>query len=104
MTSRTGPTTQSPPLPAGLTREQLLEIYRYLRLTRTLEERLTALYRQSKEIGGLFRSLSQEGESVGTAYALPRTLNQHILSQPNRNQGSMHVMGAGPIAIPRQNL
>src|SRR5439155_10771952 len=80
MTSRTGPTTQSPPLPAGPTREQLLEIYRYLRLTRTLEERLTALYRQSKVIGGLFRSLGQEGESVASAYALERGKHGDILS------------------------
>src|SRR5438105_670657 len=33
-------------------------------------ERLTALYRQSKVIGGLFRSLGQEGESVGSAITL----------------------------------
>src|SRR6266516_3898918 len=104
MTSRTGPTTQSPPLPAGLTREQLLEIYRYLRLTRTLEERLTALYRQSKVIGGLFRSLGQEGESVGSAYALARGPNQDILSPLIRNLGSMLVMGAEPIAILRQYM
>src|SRR2546430_1798352 len=69
MPSRAASSTQSPPIPAGLSRAQLLEIYRYLRLTRTLEERLTALYRQSKVIGGLFRSLGQEGESVGSAYA-----------------------------------
>src|SRR5437762_1146049 len=65
MASRAASIPQSPPFPAGLTRDQLLEIYRYLRLTRTLEERLTALYRQSKVIGGLFGSLGQEGESVG---------------------------------------
>jgi len=64
MSSRAASITQSPPMPAGLTRDQLLAIYRFLRLTRTLEERLTALYRQSKVIGGLFRSLGQEGESV----------------------------------------
>src|SRR2546427_698155 len=71
MASRAASTTQSPPIPAGLTRDQLLEIYCYLRLTRTLEERLTALYRQSKVIGGLFRSLGQEGESVGSASTGP---------------------------------
>src|SRR6058998_2457707 len=99
MVSRTGPTTQSPPLPARLTREQLLEIYRYLRLTRTLEERLTALYRQSKVIGGLFRSLGQEGESVASAYALERGKNRDILSPLIRNLGSMLVMGARPVQI-----
>src|SRR5947207_2324069 len=104
MPSRAAPTTQSPPIPAGLTRDQLLEIYRYLRLTRTLEERLTALYRQSKVIGGLFRSLGQEGESVGSAYALARGPNPDILSPLIRNLGSMLVMGAEPIAILRQYM
>src|SRR2546430_17049704 len=99
MTSRTGPTTQSPPLPAGLTREQLLEIYRYLRLTRTLEERLVALYRQSKGIGGLFRSLGQEGESVASAYALDRGPNRDILSPLIRNLGSMLGLGAHAIQV-----
>src|SRR5689334_23581762 len=104
MVSRAATARQSPPVPASLTRDQLLEIYRYLRLTRSLEERLTALYRQSKVIGGLFRSLGQEGESVATAYALTRGRNQDILSPLIRNLGSMLVMGAAPIAILRQYM
>src|SRR5207302_11325776 len=104
MPPRAAPITQSPPIPAGLTRDQLLEIYRYLRLTRTLEERLTALYRQSKVIGGLFRSLGQEGESVGSAYALDRGPNPDILSPVIRNLGSMLVRSAEPIAILRQYM
>ncbi len=108
MASRAAPSTQSTPAPAvapgGLTRVQLLEIYRYLRLTRTLEERLVALYRQSKVIGGLFRSLGQEGESVASAYALDRGGNRDILSPLIRNLGSMLVMGAQPIEILRQYM
>ena len=45
---------------AGLSREQLLELYYWMRLTRSLEERLVNLYRQTKVVGGLFRSLGQE--------------------------------------------
>src|SRR3989454_2775609 len=104
MPPRAAPITQSPPMPAGLTRDQLLEIYRYLRLTRTLEERLTALYRQSKVIGGLFRSLGQEGESVASAYALERGRHRDILSPLIRNLGSMLVMGAQPVEILRQYM
>ena len=103
MTSRAA-STSATAIPAGLSRDQLLEIYRYLRLTRTLEERLTALYRQSKVIGGLFRSLGQEGESVASAYALERGRNKDILSPLIRNLGSMLVMGAGPIQILRQYM
>ena len=91
-------------LPAELERSQLLEMYRYLRLTRTLEERLVALYRQSKVIGGLFRSLGQEGESVASAYALERGRHRDILSPLIRNLGSMLVMGAKPIEILRQYM
>src|SRR6059036_2382450 len=104
MASRAASIPQSPPIPAGLTRDQLLEIYRYLRLTRTLEERLTALYRQSKVIGGLFRSLGQEGESVGSAYALERGRHKDVLSPLIRNLGSLLVMGAKPVEILRQYM
>jgi pyruvate dehydrogenase E1 component alpha subunit/2-oxoisovalerate dehydrogenase E1 component alpha subunit len=102
MAPRAAPTPQAPAVPAGLTRAQLLEIYRYVRLTRTLEERLVALYRQSKVVGGLFRSLGQEVESVASAYALER--GRDILSPLIRNLGSMLVMGAEPIAILRQYM
>jgi len=95
---------ETPALPAELERPQLLELYRYLRLTRTLEERLVALYRQSKVIGGLFRSLGQEGESVGSAYALERGRHRDVLSPLIRNLGSMLVMGAKPIEILRQYM
>jgi TPP-dependent pyruvate/acetoin dehydrogenase alpha subunit len=94
----------SPPaVPAGLTRSQLLELYYYMRLTRTLEERLVALYRQTKVVGGLFRSLGQEAEAVGSAYALDRTRGD-ILSPLIRNLGSMLVQGARPLEILRQYM
>ena len=48
-----------------LTRPQLLELYYWMRLTRSLEERLVNLYRQTKVVGGLFRSLGQEACAVG---------------------------------------
>ena len=104
--SRTAPAREAPApsVPAGLGREQLLEIYRYLRLTRTLEERLTALYRQSRVIGGLYRSLGQEGESVASAYALERGPNRDVLSPLIRNLGAMLVMGARPVEILRQYM
>ena len=50
--------------------EQHLDLYRYLKLTRLVEERLVNLYRQTKVVGGVFRSLGQEATAVGTAYAL----------------------------------
>ena len=48
------PRVASPATLAGLGRDQLHELYYYMRLTRSLEERLVNLYRQTKVIGGLF--------------------------------------------------
>lgn len=90
-------------IPASLTRDQLLELYYYMRLTRSLEERLTNLYRQTKVIGGLFRSLGQEADSVGSAYALDRRKGD-FLSPLIRNLGSMLVQGATPVEILRQYM
>jgi pyruvate dehydrogenase E1 component alpha subunit/2-oxoisovalerate dehydrogenase E1 component alpha subunit len=84
-----------------LSREQLLELYYWMRLTRTLEERLVALYRQTKVVGGLFRSLGQEADSVGSAFALER---RDILSPLIRNLGSMLVKGATPVEILKQYM
>ncbi len=91
------------PVVAGLTRGQLHELYYWMRLTRTLEEKLVALYRQSKVIGGLFRSLGQEADAVGSAYALDRTRGD-ILSPLIRNLGSMLVQGATPVEVLRQYM
>jgi pyruvate dehydrogenase E1 component alpha subunit/2-oxoisovalerate dehydrogenase E1 component alpha subunit len=72
-----------------------------MRLTRTLEERLVALYRQTKVVGGLFRSLGQEADAVGSAFALRR---EDVLSPLIRNLGSMLVKGATPLEILRQYM
>ena len=89
------------PIPAGLTREQLLDLYYHLALTRALEERLVNLYRQGKVIGGLYRSLGQEGESVAATFALRPG---DVMSPLIRNLGAMLVMGARPVEVLRQYM
>jgi TPP-dependent pyruvate/acetoin dehydrogenase alpha subunit len=86
-----------------LSREQKLELYYYMRLTRLLEERLVNLYRQTKVVGGLFRSLGQEADAVGSAYALDRSKGD-VLSPLIRNLGSMLVQGAKPNEIIKQYM
>lgn len=92
-----------PPPSSLLTSEQKLELYYYMRLTRSLEERLVNLYRQTKVVGGLFRSLGQEADAVGSAYALDRGKGD-FLSPLIRNLGSMLVQGAQPLEIIRQYM
>jgi TPP-dependent pyruvate/acetoin dehydrogenase alpha subunit len=84
-----------------LSADKLLDLYYWMRLTRTLEERLVALYRQTKVVGGLFRSLGQEADAVGSAYALER---RDILSPLIRNLGAMLVKGATPVEILKQYM
>jgi TPP-dependent pyruvate/acetoin dehydrogenase alpha subunit len=90
-------------IPAGLSRAQLHELYYWMRLTRSLEEKLVNLYRQTKVIGGLFRSLGQEADAVGSAFALDRSRGD-ILSPLIRNLGSMLVQGATPLEVLRQYM
>jgi pyruvate dehydrogenase E1 component alpha subunit/2-oxoisovalerate dehydrogenase E1 component alpha subunit len=91
---------------AGLTREQLRDVYYYLQLTRQVEEVLSHLYRQNKVIGGLYRSLGQEASAVGTAYALRRRSDGtgDLLAPAVRNLGSLFVMGARPADVMMQYM
>lgn len=105
--------TKSPAAPASrgavvlgphanaLTRAERLELYYWMRFTRSLEERLVNLYRQTKVVGGLFRSLGQEADAVGSAFALEPG---DILSPLIRNLGSMLVKGATPVEILKQYM
>ncbi|HEY3886254.1 MAG TPA: thiamine pyrophosphate-dependent dehydrogenase E1 component subunit alpha, partial [Vicinamibacterales bacterium] len=80
---------------------QLLEMYYFARLAREVEERLVILFRQSKVIGGLYRSLGQEGESVAAAYALERT---DAILPLIRNMGALMTAGVRPVEVFRQYM
>jgi len=76
--------------------EQMLELYRYLKLTRLVEERIVNLYRQTKVVGGVYRSLGQEATAVGSAYALrPDDFITPII----RDLGACFVKGIRPREI-----
>src|SRR5262249_39331491 len=87
--------------PSGIPSSRLIDLYYWMTLTRTLEERLVALYRQTKVVGGLFRSLGQEADAVGSAYALEA---RDVLSPLIRNLGAMLVKGATPVEVLRQYM
>ena len=76
-------------------------MYYFARLARDVEERLVILFRQSKVIGGLYRSLGQEGESVATAYALER---RDAVLPLIRNMGALMTVGVRPREIFRQYM
>jgi TPP-dependent pyruvate/acetoin dehydrogenase alpha subunit len=78
---------------APLTPEQARQLYYYLRLTRSLEEMLSRLYRQGKVFGGLYSSLGQEAISVGSAFALEPG---DWIAPMIRNIGALLVRGIKP--------
>src|SRR6185437_14778492 len=82
-------------------REQLLELYYYLRLNRSLEELLVRLFRQNKIVGGLYGSLGQEATSVGSAYALGPG---DWIAPMIRNVGALLVRGFKPRDILTQYM
>ena len=104
MAATTG--TAAAAAPSDLSRDELTELYYFLRLTRDLEQVLTNLYRQNKVIGGLYRSLGQEGVAVGSAYALRRRTDGtgDVIAPAIRNLGSLLLMGARPVDVLRQYM
>jgi TPP-dependent pyruvate/acetoin dehydrogenase alpha subunit len=85
----------------GVTREQQLDLYRFMLLNRTVEDTMTNLFRQNKIVGGLYSSLGQEAISVGTTYALePRDWMAPMI----RNIGGLLVKGVRPRDIFTQHM
>src|SRR5512140_164088 len=84
-----------------LTREQCIEIYRWMLLNRKMEAVLESLYKQSKVVGGVYFGLGQEGCSCASAYALQK---DDWLGPMIRNQGALLVRGFSPADIMRQYM
>lgn len=98
-----GEITDPPPLrdTGRLSREQCLEIYRYLLMNRIMEQQLENLYKQGQVVGGVYFGLGQEGNSVASAYALDAT---DWMAPMIRNQGSLLVRGFAPRDVMMQYM
>jgi len=71
-------------------RDDLRQMYYYLRLTRALEDRITALYRQGRIVGGVYTSHGMEAIAVGYASALER---DDIIAPFHRDMGAFLIRG-----------
>jgi TPP-dependent pyruvate/acetoin dehydrogenase alpha subunit len=85
----------------SLSKEQQIELYRFLKLTRMFDEKTVAMKRQSKLTGGVFTSLGQEATAVGTAFALQK---QDFIAPLIRDIGACFVKGIEPRTIFLQYL
>jgi TPP-dependent pyruvate/acetoin dehydrogenase alpha subunit len=77
-------------IPAPLTEPDLLRLRYFLSLTRSLEDRLSALYRQGTITATVFSGRGQEAISVGSAFALEP---QDSVSAITRDLGTLLVRG-----------
>jgi TPP-dependent pyruvate/acetoin dehydrogenase alpha subunit len=84
-----------------LSREQSIEIYRWMLLNRRMETALENLYKQGKVVGGVYFGLGQEGCSCASAYALGK---DDWLGPMIRNQGALLVRGFPPADIMMQYM
>ena len=89
-----------------LSREDLHEIFRALVRARAAEERLEILFKQGHIGGGLYRSLGQEGASVGSAFALGRMGDGtgDVIAHTIRDTGALFLFGGTPGEYFRQYL
>ena len=84
-----------------LSRQQCIEIYRWMLLNRKMEAALENLYKQGKVVGGVYFGLGQEACSCASAYALKA---DEWLGPMIRNQGSLLVRGFSPRDIMMQYM
>lgn len=82
-------------------RDDLLQMYYFLRLTRALEDRITAMYRQGRIVGGVYTSNGMEAISVGYASALER---DDVIAPFHRDMGAFLIRGITPGEVIAQYL
>jgi TPP-dependent pyruvate/acetoin dehydrogenase alpha subunit len=84
-----------------LSKQQHIEIYRWMLLNRKMEQALENLYKQGKVVGGVYFGLGQEACSCASAFALHK---DEWLGPLIRNQGSLLVRGFSPRDIMMQYM
>lgn len=81
---------------------QLLERAHYwMRFTRAFDDRLSALFKQGKLVGGLFSQIGHEAISVGAALALD---DDDVIAPLHRDVGAYFVRGMTPARVMSQYL
>ncbi|MBX3001901.1 MAG: thiamine pyrophosphate-dependent dehydrogenase E1 component subunit alpha [Caldilineaceae bacterium] len=81
---------------ADLTRDQLLELYYWMALTRTFDERMLAYWKQGRGVGGTYSQRGHEAISVGAGYALGP---DDIVAPMHRDLGTYLLRGLTPRRI-----
>jgi len=76
-----------------LTPDQKLQLYYWMRLTRTFDERMLALWKQGRGVGGTFSQRGHEAISVGASFALGP---DDVIAPMHRDLGAFLLRGITP--------
>lgn len=76
--------------------QQKLELYYWMRLTRTYDDQMVAYWRQGRGLGGVFSQRGHEAISVATGYALEP---DDVVAPMHRDLGCYFVRGMTPRRI-----
>lgn len=85
----------------ALSVQQKLELYYWMRLTRTYDDTMVAYWRQGKGLGGVFSQKGHEAISVATGYALEA---DDVVAPMHRDMGCYFVRGMTPRRVFAQML
>ena len=93
------PPAQEPepgPAPADLPDDLRIDLYRWMRLTRTLDDTMVAMWKQGRGLGGTFSGRGHEGISVPMGLALGP---DDVIAPMHRDVGSYLVRGMTPARV-----
>jgi TPP-dependent pyruvate/acetoin dehydrogenase alpha subunit len=76
-----------------MTADQQLDLFYWMQLTRTFDERMLAHWKQGRGVGGTFSQRGHEAISVGASYALRRG---DVVSPMHRDLGAFLMRGVTP--------
>lgn len=79
-----------------LASQHKLELYYWMRLTRVFDERMLALWKQGRGVGGTFSQRGHEAISVGAGYALGP---DDVVAPMHRDLGTFLLRGLSPRRI-----
>lgn len=79
-----------------LTVPQKLELYYWMRLTRTFDDQMVAYWKQGRGVGGVFSQRGHEAISVGTVFALRP---EDVVAPMHRDLGAYLLRGLTPRRI-----
>ena len=89
-------TEWNPDLLSPLSHDDSLQVYYWMRLTRAFDDRMVAMWKQGRGLGGAFSERGHEAVAVGAGFALGP---DDVVAPMHRDLGCYLVRGMSPARI-----